>query len=64
MLFDLNKDISEQNNMSSARNERVSQLSAGLKKWESKVIDPIFMGLGDNEKYNAKNPGRFNPETE
>ncbi|MFY9150544.1 MAG: sulfatase-like hydrolase/transferase [Prolixibacteraceae bacterium] len=62
-LFDLEKDISEQNNLSSAKAERVSQLSADLKKWESKVIDPIFMGLGDDDKYNEANPARFKKQT-
>jgi hypothetical protein len=30
-----------------------------MKGWESKVIDPIFMGLGDDDKYNELNPDRF-----
>ena len=63
LLFDLGKDISEQNNLSSNKNERIRQLSADLKKWESKVIDPIFMGLGDDDKYNEANPARFEKQT-
>ncbi len=63
MLFDLDQDISEQNNMRSVKNERVSQLSADLKKWESKVIDPVFMGLGDDDKYNELNPSRYEKPT-
>ncbi len=34
-----------------------------FKKWESKVIDPIFMGLGDDDKYNEIYPDRFKKPT-
>ncbi len=63
MLFDLKQDISEEKNLGSAKTERVKQLSSEIKVWESKVIDPIFMGLGDDDKYNELNPDRFKKKT-
>ena len=29
------------------------------KEWESKMMDPVFLGLGQNDQYNELNPHRF-----
>ena len=63
MLFDLKQDISEEKNLGSSKSDRVKQLYSDIKIWESKVIDPVFMGLGDDDKYNELHPDRFKKQT-
>ncbi len=44
-LYNLNKDISESNNIASTHNKDVQRLYKILNKWESELIDPTFLGL-------------------
>lgn len=63
MLFDLDQDISEQKNLGAERKGSVKKLSAGLRKWEQELRDPIFLGLTQDKEYNAINPDRFKKPT-
>jgi arylsulfatase A-like enzyme len=63
MLFDLEKDISEQNDLSAERKEQTETLSNELKKWESKTIPPKFLGLSQDKEYNILYPDRFKKPT-
>lgn len=59
MLFDLKNDISEQSNLSNEKKERVVQLNKDLRKWESEMQGPAFLGLLKDEIYNEQHPERF-----
>ena len=58
-LYDLDLDISEKNNIALDFPELVNELRKKINKWNKKTIDPIFLGLSNNELYNKLNPDRF-----
>ena len=58
-LYDLDFDISEKNNIALEFPELVNELRKKINKWNKKTIDPIFLGLSNNELYNKLNPDRF-----
>ena len=58
-LYDLEKDISEQNNIALDFPEITNDLRSKIKQWNEKTINPIFLGLSNNELYNKLNPDRF-----
>ena len=58
-LYDLDFDISEKNNIALDFPELVNELRKKINKWNKKTIDPIFLGLSNNELYNKLNPNRF-----
>lgn len=51
MLFDLDKDLSEQNDISSEKAEVATELNRRRKQWEKELMDPIFMGLMQRDQY-------------
>ena len=55
----LDFDISEKNNIALDFPELVNELRKKINKWNKKTIDPIFLGLSNNELYNKLNPDRF-----
>lgn len=59
MLFNLNQDISESNNLIDNQSEIYNSLLTRYKNWNAEMIDPVFLGLGDDKEYNNKNPNRF-----
>jgi len=63
MLFDLDQDISEQKNLSTEKQIRVNRLKGDLKKWESELQDPTFLGLTQDKEYNETHPDRFKRPT-
>ena len=63
MLFDLENDVSEQNNLSSEGKDSSETLSNELKKWESETIGPAFLGLTQDKEYNEIHPDRFKRPT-
>ena len=58
-LYDLEKDISEQNNIALDFPEITNDLRSKIMQWNEKTINPIFLGLSNNELYNKLNPDRF-----
>ena len=58
-LYDLEKDISEKNNIALDFPEITNNLRLKIKQWNEKTINPIFLGLSNNELYNKLNPDRF-----
>ena len=58
-LYDLEKDISEQNNIALDFPEITNNLRLKIKQWNEKTINPIFLGLSNNELYNKLNPDRY-----
>ena len=63
MLFDLDQDVSELKNLNYERKESTRRLSDDLLKWESKLKDPIFLGLTQDKEYNETHPDRFKRPT-
>ena len=63
-LFDLDQDISEQNNLSSEKPNQVRQLSDEIKKWEKNLLSPAFLGLLQDAQYNENHLDRFQKKTE
>lgn len=59
-LFNLESDISEANELSD------QNMADSLKKqkdlWEKEMVDPVFMGLGQDKEYSREHPERFTME--
>jgi arylsulfatase A-like enzyme len=57
-LYDLTKDIGEQNDIAGQYPEEVKKIDAIRKEWDSQLIEPIFKGLimskGSETKENSK----------
>lgn len=53
-LYNLKKDISEQNNIASQFPEEVQKIEALRKDWNEQLIEPIFKSLIMNKKWNKK----------
>ncbi len=56
-LYDLSLDISEANPLSDQIN--FDQLQQLHDAWDSKNVEPAFLGLRQNDQYNSLNPDRF-----
>jgi len=59
MLFYLDKDISETTNLIHSQKELFKQLEETYQNWNSKMLNPIFMGLLQDSKYTKLNPNRY-----
>ena len=58
-LYDLENDMGEKQNLAAQYPERVKELKALLKQWDSELIDPVFLGLIHTEAWkNRKNKGK------
>lgn len=53
-LYDLKKDIGEQNDIAQQFPEEVKKLDAIRKEWDSQLIDPIFKGLIMSKEKNKR----------
>ncbi len=60
-LFDLKKDLSESKNLFSEESEQAKRLSKKIEEWKKQLMDPIFLGLLEDETYNRLNPDRYTP---
>ena len=59
-LYDLDADISETDQLTNeAQHQRLKELS---NRWKSQLMDPVFLGLMQNDEYNKLNPDRFELE--
>ena len=58
-LYDLYNDISETKNLAELENDIVKDLRQKIMSWDSKTMEPRFLGLMNNELYNKLNPDRF-----
>jgi arylsulfatase A-like enzyme len=63
MLFDLHQDVSEQKNLSAERKGDIKRLTRNLRKWESELQEPRFLGLTQDKEYNEIHPDRFKRQT-
>jgi hypothetical protein len=53
------KDVSEKNNLIEQDRKTFDLLMERWKIWNKELIDPIFLGLSHDKKYNELNPKRF-----
>ncbi len=58
-IFDLDNDLSEENNIISSSTLIYQKLKLKFKEWEKDMIDPVFMDLGMGKEYNKLNPNRW-----
>ncbi|MAT79243.1 MAG: N-acetylgalactosamine 6-sulfate sulfatase [Flavobacteriales bacterium] len=58
-LYDLDKDISEKDNIALEFPEIVNELRKKIDDWNQKTIHPVFLGLANDKLYNKLNPNRF-----
>lgn len=59
LLFDLENDISEENDFSKTNTDRVKELTKEFHEWNGEMKDPVFMGLNQDKNYNDLHPERF-----
>jgi arylsulfatase A-like enzyme len=59
-LYNLKDDIGEHNEITD--NVLLDSLKKRQRQWNSEMIDPVFLGLRQNGKYNKLNPDRFKLE--
>ena len=53
-LFNLGEDIGEENDLANRFPEKVQHLDSLLQKWDSHLIDPIFLGLIHTERWQKR----------
>jgi arylsulfatase A-like enzyme len=63
-FFNLDQDISEEQNLIKAQQERTLQLQQAFEQWDKQMMDPIFLGLMQNKEYNQLHPDRFGKQQE
>ena len=58
-LYNLQNDLGETNNQAGLDAENLQKLESAFETWNSELIDPVFMGLGQNKEYDKLHPDRF-----
>ncbi len=58
-LFDLPKDIAEKNNLLQQQPVMMQSLQQQLNAWKKLLMNPVFLGLGDDNLYTKKHPNRY-----
>jgi arylsulfatase A-like enzyme len=58
-LFDIQKDVSEKNNMALEQGPKLIEMSEIINSWKRQLIDPRFMGLMEEDAYLKLHPDRF-----
>jgi arylsulfatase A-like enzyme len=58
-LFDINTDMSEKVNLSENKKQETKSLLNSIEVWKTQLIEPKFMGLGEDKEYNLLHPNRF-----
>jgi len=53
-LFNLAEDISESNNLASAKPEVVEALDRLRRQWSEQMMEPQFLGLAQEEQYEQR----------
>lgn len=60
MIFNLNQDLSESNNLIENDDELFKNLLSQYKEWNAQMLNPVFEGLENDKAYSEKNPNRYN----
>jgi hypothetical protein len=56
-IYNVEDDISEKNMLNDMDNHQ--QLKNASDQWKSELMNPIFLGLRQNDEYNELHPDRF-----
>ncbi|MCG8307130.1 MAG: sulfatase-like hydrolase/transferase [Cytophagales bacterium] len=59
-LYDLNQDVEESHHLTDLTQKQ--KLFESKENWDSEMIDPVFLGLMQNDEYTKLKPDRFNIE--
>lgn len=59
MLFNLQEDLSETENLIDIKPESFNDLKRRYDDWKNNMLNPIFLGLNKNKAYNKLHPNRF-----
>lgn len=57
--FDIRKDISEKTNAAATQAKSIKKLNQQLTLWKGQLIDPLFLGLLQDEEYSKSHPDRW-----
>ncbi len=58
-MYDVEKDISETNPLSTADQSEYSAIKKAYTEWEDQMPGPAFLGLMQDKEYSSKYPNRF-----
>lgn len=58
-LFNLEENIREDNTKTQQDSLLAHDLRQAYVEWNSQMVDPTFLGLGEDKQYSAKHPNRF-----
>ena len=53
-LYDLEKDIGEKNDLADLKPDRVAEIEALRKKWNTELMEPTFLGLIHRKNHGKK----------
>tara|TARA_R110002096_G_scaffold7821_4_gene33424 strand:- start:9914 stop:11332 length:1419 start_codon:yes stop_codon:yes gene_type:complete len=59
MLFNLEQDISETTNLINTEPTTFEYLQNKYDEWKNDMLNPVFLGLGEDSEYNKLHPDRF-----
>lgn len=59
MLFNLENDISENNNLIKSKSKSFENLHIKYNEWKNDILDPVFFGLSKDSEYNQLHPDRY-----
>ena len=59
MLFNLTNDLSEAHAEIPPNSVSSKTIEAKYTSWENSMMDPVFLGLGEDKAYNTMHPDRF-----
>ncbi|MDP5169030.1 MAG: sulfatase-like hydrolase/transferase [Bacteroidia bacterium] len=58
-LFNLAANIREDNSLTKPDSLRSHDLNRSYQEWRSHMLDPVFLGLNEDEEYSNLHPNRF-----
>lgn len=59
MLFNLRNDLSEKNDLSDQDPGQMKSLEKQIRKWNKILMNPVFLGLLEDEQYSKTHPERW-----
>ncbi|TLX71393.1 glycosyl hydrolase family protein [Labilibacter sediminis] len=58
-VYNLKKDISEEKVLKLNDRNHYAEMKSAYQKWESELMDPVFLGLMQDKQYTKENPNRY-----
>ena len=63
-LYDIRKDTSEKMNLATTQQQVTDTLTNKLSSWKKMLIDPVFLGLLQDEEYSKTHPDRWKTDNQ